>query len=632
MRKSAMILVAVVAIVVAALIYFTQNRYLERAIESAGEAVIGAKVEVENFDFSFFGLKCSWAHFQVANPNNPWRNLIETGKASFAIEGRPLFWGRVIIDEMILEEVRSGSKRKTDGSLPAVEPSENTFIGKATQTIESRIHELSELDFSSVAKTLKIDSLIDPNKLASVQKYNSLHQNIDSTFGLWDKQIKQQNYDEQIRTIRSEIATLRPDSIKNDVVAMAEAIKKLDGIRNQISVLKNDIENKRKALTDNFANIQNDLKDIQNVLQADIEMVKRRAKLQGLEAKDAALVLFGEPVVARIELILSYVEIGREYLPAAEALFASDQVESPPRFEGQDIHFPFHYTYPRFLVKKIRASGMTAAGDSSRGYALEGNIFGLTNEPPVFGKPTRFDLKFFREAGNHYAVRGAFDHVGKTAKDSIWISSDNIRLGRQKLKAGKYFPASLHAERGGVNLTGFFSGDALKINLGFHAAPVSFEYASETQDKIAKIVRDVLANVNKIQLDALVAGEKGNYALSMNSNIDNALSTGVMAALSSNLREAQSKLEAGIYDEVGKHKSAVEAKISHYKQTTFAEVETAQRKVQTELDKVNQYKKDLEARIEVEKKKAEKIIADEKSKLEEKAKTGLKSLLKKKKN
>jgi uncharacterized protein (TIGR03545 family) len=88
------------------LIYFTQDRYLERAIESAGEAVIGAKVEVDNFDFSFFGLKCSWDHLQVANPKHPWRNLIETGKASFAVEGRPLFWGRIIIDEMVLEEAR----------------------------------------------------------------------------------------------------------------------------------------------------------------------------------------------------------------------------------------------------------------------------------------------------------------------------------------------------------------------------------------------------------------------------------------------------------------------------------------------------------------------------------------------
>ncbi|MFQ5629703.1 MAG: hypothetical protein ACE5I1_13140, partial [bacterium] len=504
------------------------------------------------------------------------------------------------------------------------------FAAQATDALENKIRELSVLDFSAVAKTMKIDSLLDPSGFASVRGYKNLNQSMDSTFGLWQTQFKQGNYNQQIAAIQNEVAAIKPDSVKNDLLAMAEMLKKLDNVSKRVAEFKNDIDTKKKVLTASFASIQNDLKQIQNSLQADIEMAKRRAKLQGLEMKDVAMVLFGEPVVARIEQILNYIAIGRKYWPAAEALLASNEPASPPRFEGQNIYFPFHERYPRLLVRKLRLSGMTATGDTSRGYTLEGEIFGLTTEPPVYGQPIRIDLKIFREAGNHYSVRGAFDHIGDTAKDSIWISADNIPLGSQQLMESKYFPSSFHAERGGVDLTGYFIGDTIDLNLGFRASPAKFQYTSNTQDKVAVLIREILDTITQINLDVVVAGKKGDYSLSMRSNIDNDLSTGVMGVLAGNLIEAQAQLEKQVRDAVAGHESETKSRIAHYKQTTLVEVDQVQKRVQSELDKIEKYKKDIEARIDAKRKKAEKIIADEKSKLEEKAKKGLKSLLKKK--
>lgn len=634
MRKSALLLLIVVIVLAGIIGFFLQDHYIERAMERTGEAVVGAKVEIDGLDFSLFGLSCTWQRLQIANPNNTWRNLIETGRASFDLEARPLFWGRILIEEMALEQVRSGSRRSTDGALP-VEPGASDQPGlaeKATKAINQRIEALKDLDFATLAKSFKIDSLIDPQKLSSVQGYQKLTSNADSTFDRWQTALQITDYRQRLQAIQSNVAKIKPDSLQNDLIAMAETVKRLDEIRQRITQLKQDIGAQSQALTSDFQSITDELAALKGSVQADIEMAKRRAKLQGLEVKDVALALFGEPVISRIEQMLEYISVGRRYLPAASALFASEEEPSPPRFEGQDIYFPFHYRYPRFLVKKIRLSGMTAAGDSTRGYALEGDIFGLTNEPPVFGQPTRVDLKFYRQTGNHYAIRSVLDHTGEMAKDSLWVSASNIRIGEQKLPTSKYFPASLIAQRGTFDLNGFFIGDALQISLGFQAAPVEFHYKSDSADRVESIVRNVLASVDKIDLSAKMQGQRGDYALSMSSNIDNAISSGVMGVLDQNFRAAQARLENQVRESIARYREQAESRVAAFQQNTMAEVDRLQQRVQAELDKTEQLKKEIEARIDAEKKKAEQKLAEEKEKLEEKAKEGLKSLLKKKKN
>jgi len=118
MRKKGIIYLVVIALIIAAIAFFTRDRYLERGLELAIQAVAGAKVEIDNFHFSLFKTAGSWNRIQIADKNNPWRNIIETGRASFDMEARALFWRRIIIQEMMLENVRNGTARKTDGSLP----------------------------------------------------------------------------------------------------------------------------------------------------------------------------------------------------------------------------------------------------------------------------------------------------------------------------------------------------------------------------------------------------------------------------------------------------------------------------------------------------------------------------------
>ena len=121
MRKKGIIALAVLTALIIVIAYLFRDSAIENMIEKMGQDIAGAKVEIDNFHFSLLKMECSWDRLQIADLNDTMFNLIETGKASFDLEVRPLFWKRVVIREIILEGLLSGTQRETDGSLPIKE-------------------------------------------------------------------------------------------------------------------------------------------------------------------------------------------------------------------------------------------------------------------------------------------------------------------------------------------------------------------------------------------------------------------------------------------------------------------------------------------------------------------------------
>ncbi|UCE04493.1 MAG: TIGR03545 family protein [bacterium] len=622
MRKKGIIILVIIIVIFAVIAYFARDRYLEKGLEKALQAIAGAKVEVDKFHFSLFKMECSWNRIQIANKNDPWRNILETGRASFDLETRPLFWRRVIIKEMVLENVRSGTQRETDGSLPKkkIPPSESEqpgFVEKAKVALEKQLGEVPIFDLSGLGKKLKIDSLVDVNNLATVQAYSGLKVTADSTFAYWKSQIDVKTYTARVNELENKIKSLKLDKIDEikDVVALAELVKKLDDIRKETDSLKKDVEGKHQGLTQTFNDLQDKLKAAQNSLLGDIKRAQQLAKLKELDVKDVSMLLFGSAVVQRTEQLLDYVALGRKYLPTVKRLTASKKVEKPPRFKGQDIRFPFHYRYPKFLLRKAKLSAATAAGDTSRAYFLEGTLNGLTNQPPVYGRPTRFKIDLMKVSGNKYQLSGSLDHITEQARDSLWLKADNFGLGKVKLKKSKYFPQSVSAKKGDVSLAGFFIGNGIDLKLNLDATPVTFAYEKDATDKVSKIVREVLAGLTQLNLKAqLKGGVASDFKLSMNSNVDNVLASQVKRTLEKNLREAQQQVENYVRTEAAKKQKEVEAIIEENRQKVYAEIDKVKQRVQEQVDEIEKRKKELEKR---------------KKKLEEEAKKKLLNIFKK---
>ena len=152
MRKKGIIAVLVFIILFLIAAHFFTDNWLERQIETYASGIVGAKVEIDDLDLNLLQLRAGWRRLQVADPNDTRRNVIETGAAKIDLSAEPLLYGRWIIEEMQLENLRSGTKRKTDGKLPekaGALKTEPTLLDQAVKSLRAELDQSTGIDRKS---------------------------------------------------------------------------------------------------------------------------------------------------------------------------------------------------------------------------------------------------------------------------------------------------------------------------------------------------------------------------------------------------------------------------------------------------------------------------------------------------
>ncbi|MCK5739866.1 TIGR03545 family protein, partial [bacterium] len=550
MRKSSLIILAVLIILAAVLVWLTQDFRLERVLEKAVQQVAGARVEIDNFHLSLFKLEGSWQRLQIADKKDPWKNIVETGPVSFDVEGRPLWWRRVIVREMLVENVRGATPRETDGSLPEKEQNSDSDPGIFTETVnqlKSKLADVPVLNIDELGKSLKIDSLIDVEKLTTTHQYRALSQDADSAYQDWQGRLDPADYRQKIAKLEKQIKKLDLDKVDNAVKAAA-ALKNLRQIYDASNTLKQEITSSFSVINAADSLFRNGLKDAQAALSADISRAQQLAKLKDLELRDVSLLLFGTPVVGSIEKWLGYVNLVRTYMPTAQKLTETEKKAKLERFQGQNIRFPFHYRYPQFLIRHIQLTGATAAGDTTSGYFIAGDIQAITNEPGLWGKPTLIDLNVSKISDRDYQLNAVLDHTLEIPRDTVQVRASSIPVGTIKLAQKSYLPQAVNIPAGDFSVKGMFVGEDVTLDMGFKTGSAQFDFP-ESQSKIAGIFKHVLANMHKLDLTAKTHHRAGDFRFQLASNVDTELAGALKGELRENLTKARADVSAYIQRE-----------------------------------------------------------------------------------
>ena len=142
MRWKGIIFLLILIGIVIALSYLLTDRWLEKRFENAGTAIVGAKVEINNLDFSLIGLHMRWDSLQVTNPKNTMKNIFTTGRTDFDLELMPLLKKKFIVENIQMIHVTSGTDRTTDGKVKKKikkKESKPNFITKTINRLEADV-------------------------------------------------------------------------------------------------------------------------------------------------------------------------------------------------------------------------------------------------------------------------------------------------------------------------------------------------------------------------------------------------------------------------------------------------------------------------------------------------------------
>jgi uncharacterized protein (TIGR03545 family) len=175
--------------------FFFIDGWMESGIETAAEMATGAKVEIDDFYISFTSAKTGWMRLQVANPNDTWRNLIETGDCDIDVEFLPLLSGKIIIEEIRVAGVRTNTERESDGKLES--ETKSTAPGFTDQVAANLSEEVSSLPaFQAARNVTKVntDSLMKLLNLSAPGRIDSLQKALEANYTAWSEKLNTNNW------------------------------------------------------------------------------------------------------------------------------------------------------------------------------------------------------------------------------------------------------------------------------------------------------------------------------------------------------------------------------------------------------------------------------------------------------
>ncbi len=610
MRKGAIYFLIGLAVVAGVVLYFFRDRYLERAIESACEYANGAKVEIDNFHFSLFRLTCKFDRLQWTDPKDTWTNLFETGPVEFGVELRPLFWKKLIVREAKVSGILLGTKRATDGWIPAP-PEEPGIIDEITKSVEQEIKALPVLNLGALKQKINLDSLLNADQLVVAQSVQSIRHDADSTGAKWQQFLGTYDVPAKIAALQTQAQAIDLQNLKT-VEEFTSNLQQVSKLRDDAVTLRNEVTNTRQNAEQDFNRLFDEIKNIDNLAAQDFAAAKAKLGIADFDLKDAGKILFGNPFAGRFAEIMRYVDFGRKYLPTAKMLMSVNKVENPPRFAGQDIPFPRTFAYPKFLLRHALISGATNA-DRAAAWQLQGEMWGITSEPPVYGKPAIVDLQLFKEASNAYQVRGVMDHVTEVAKDTLNLRASNFRLGEVNLRNDKpYLPANLQANRGEVQAMFALSGNMVHSRVDMKIDQVDFQFAEPATNQIVETLRGVFRPMQQLSLLAEVQGPSDALQIHIGSNLDDIFAARLRDLFTESLGRVEDELRQRLNQEAARRRRQAEALLAEKQKLVMDELNKYQARIEEQLAVLENKKQELEKRL---KEEQEKVKGEAKKKL-----------------
>ncbi len=554
MRKKGLItVILLIAVIVLISIIFT-DQLIERGIEKAIQFVTGAKAEIDNLDLDIFSLRIDWERLQIADPKEPYRNLIESGRTAFSMNLPALLRKKYVINEITVLNAQSGTSRETDGSLPKLRkrigkrsPSKwDQVKGKITSNLEEA--ELLGLSVKDIPQSLNTDSLIAKADLQIVENYESLSSDMESTSEKWKRYYREFDAQEKLDTIKTQIDNIETEKI-NTVDSALEEIEKVRSIQNMLNEYKDEVSKKREEAETDYERLSGYKESYKTWISRDYENILDKAQLPDLSLENVSKIIFGKTVIARLDRYVGYTETFSRIAGKAKG----KKKQKPPRLEGQNIRFPEKQTWPTFLAKKIEISTGEEKLRDQKVLYLEGLIQGLTTQPQVYGKPTFIDLRGKYGGNREVLFEATLDRSQEDYSYRYSLGFRNILLKNIELEKNRYLPERIRSGFADIDIDILTKEAKMKIDFYLLGKDLKYEFGEVPEtDQVTVTVQEIFKTLNRLNLKSTIVITDQTYSFDISSNLDKKLSQSISTTATRKLAKIQKTIESKLQQKADK--------------------------------------------------------------------------------
>ena len=352
--------------------YLFAEFFIKKGIETSVEWYTGAEVNVAEVELDYLPLTLAVLGFQATDAENPQQNIVAFKQAKVSLEFWQYLFGKVIIDDLIIDGLSFSSPR--------------TKVGEVYQKT-AELNQTAETEQSTSLSDEVKKNLPDPKKLLEDSDLLTVKASNALTEAYKVETVKLKAIKEQLPT-KEKLAKYQED-VKALAKIKVKSLEDLEQIKSQYDELKKQFKADKaivKEAKQTLANTQTVLTErvtaLKNAPGEDWRQIEKTYQLDKIDSADFAHILFGEQ--AR-----EYYETAQMVYEKLSPLISSEPTEQEVKKEAAEGRFVFFQEddpLPELLIKNALFSVIMPQGD----FAI--TIEEFTHQHWLRNKPTLYSV------------------------------------------------------------------------------------------------------------------------------------------------------------------------------------------------------------------------------------------------
>jgi uncharacterized protein (TIGR03545 family) len=553
--------------------------------EEVSTELLGTQVDVGRLDLLPRQASVDLGVLQIADPFEPRRNLVQADRMILKLNPEALTEKKFVVERFALQGMRFGTTRKTP-ARPV------TGKGFAPQALRS-VREWSKQFNVPLLQLTPIDTVkqlvLNPSQLGTVQAAQGLLARTDSTRQALDQGFKALDVKgtvDSARALADRLAGTDPrklglDGTRQAIQSAQATLKQLDAAKQQVDALQRNVTQGVKLLGTG-------MQGLDEARKRDYAFARSLLKLPSFSAPDIGNAFFGKVSVDRFQQALYWAELARHYMPPG-LLPREDTGPKRLRASGTTVRFPKEHAWPTFLVQLGQVDFNIGEGLLKGAYAA--SVQGLTSAPALYGKPMVVTARR-SAAGSAIAgmdVGAVVDHRTANVRDSVGARLRGVKLPSFDIPG---LPFRIAPGVGAANLTFALRGDLLQghWSIGSNDVAWALDSAGGPRTDLEGVVWRVVSGLKQLEVNADIRGSIKAPALSVRSNLDDAIAQRLKAVVGEEVAKAEALARAKV-------DSIVRDKVEPVKQQIAALQADATKRVAEQRQQLDQVEADLQAQL-----------------------------------
>jgi uncharacterized protein (TIGR03545 family) len=236
-------------------------------------------------------------------------------------------------------------------------------------------------------------------------------------------------------------------------------------------------------------------------------------------------------------------------------------------------------------------------------FYAKGEVRNATNNQRIIGLPLTVVLSSSRAHGAFFTFDASFDRRPDVPIDNYEVTVRRIGVNNLQFGQADFVPSKITHAVADIAARVSVPGNRFDSNLKLDFHDLALVFDRPPRNDVERIARDVLSSILAFNVQLRIWNTAGGLDLAVTTDLDDQLAARTKKVVGDELARLQYEIRAKVYQRIAEKRAEFEKFFDQKKEEVFARVKAYESLVNEKIAMVDTKKKELQARVEQEKKK-----------------------------